>query len=366
MRLVVSSLLAMLCGLPPGAGAACSASVEQSAGTCLDNEADWRARSGATGVFYANNFDYPNRAAYLAGAHSYRYEDSPDGKAKLDLETTVNLTGRGASRHNWFASEGPNEQGPVWAYSFDGPGRHSTTTSRQRVYVQFAMYADPTWARFTYAQGAIKTHILLNPASAPFAHGEIVLVRSGRGPWPHGFSVSNSARGWMLTWQLPRFVQGDDTIYTFWDGAPGTSPPTDVDAFERRYGPRRRHFEASDPDYAKVPHIEGGRWYVIELYVELADSKSVVKMWFAERGKPAVLLSGTLRAGINVTADTYRGGFLINRAENARQWVDADTFVVYDELLLSDQPIDFPGGFPLPSPGIAAPPDWPPPATGLR
>ena len=356
----------LLTAAPRAALAACTASVEQAAGTCLDNEADWLARSTAPGVFYANGFDYADRDAYLAGAHSYTYAATRDGKFKLDLDTRIHLSGRAASRHNWYASEGPNEAGPAWGYSFDGPGRRTTKLIKQRFYVQYALYADSTWARFTYPKGAIKTHILLNPGRPLFAHGEVVLVRSGRGPWPHGFSVSDSARGWFLNWQAPHFVSGDDTIFTFWDGQPQNAAPTDVDKFERRYGPRRRHLIHDDPDYAQVPHIEGGRWYVVEAYVDLTGGNSVVKMWFAERGKPPVLLTGTLHAKMRANGDTYRGGYLISRAEDTRLWVNKDTFVVYDELLVSDQPIDFPGGLALPSPGPKAPPNWPPANATLR
>lgn len=359
-------VLLMFCGWPGATHAACTATDTESHGTCIDNETDWQARRRAAGVFYANNFDYADRDAYLAGAHSYRYAATDDGKPKLDLETKIRLSGRGASRHNWFVSEGANELGPAWAYSFDGPGLHTTNALRQRFYMQYAMYADPTWARFVYQNGAIKNHILLNPGRSLFAHGEVVLVRSGRGPWVHGFSVSDSARGWFLKWDAPRFVAGDDTIYTFWDADPRVAPSADINSFERRFGPRRRHFDAEDKDYAAVPHLAGGHWYVIETYVDLSPGNSIIKVWFAERGKPPILLTGTPEAGMHETADTYRGGFLINRAEDARTWVDNDTFVVYDELLVSEQPIAFPGDHTLPTPGRELPANWPPADAEMR
>lgn len=338
---------------------------------CIDNEADWRARSLAKGVFYANNFDYPDRAAYLAGAHSYHNPNTRSGAPKLELETRIKLSGRGASRHNWLLEEGANEAGPAWDYSFDGLGAKTEQTRKQRFYVQYAMYADEEWVNFAYQPGAIKNHILFDPSAAPFDHGEIVITRAGTGPWLHGFSVAGTSMGFFLMWRAPHFVAGDDTYYTFWNSRQGQAdahrdPPTDIDKFERHYGPRRRNAGPKDPDYDHVPRIKPGRWYVVEAYVDVDDSQSVLKIWFAERGRPPILLTGSMDLGIRPGVHTYRGGFLLNRAEDTPRWISKDTFVVFDELLVSDEPIAFPGGYELPWPGRAAPPNWPPPATQQR
>ncbi len=337
---------------------------------CGTAQADWLARAGAAGVFYATNFDVADRAAYLALAHSHGHAQSADGKPKLDLERTITLTGNGASRHNWFASEGANEAGPSWNLSFSGPGRHDVDTRKERLYLQFSLYTDGTWVDHVHAQGDIKTLILFDPSVGPFARGEIVLNRRGWGPWPFVFFVSRAAMPLSLMWLEPGFVRGDDTLYTYFDAGPqragGATDLTDINLFERRRGPRRRNLDGADPDYAAVPRYRAGTWHTIELHVDVSGPRARLKLWFAEYGQPPMLLLGHDDMGFAPDAHTYRGAFLINRAENAQQWVSEDTFVIYDEVIVSDQPIAFPGGYALPHPGAEVPPGWPPHGTRLR
>ena len=325
---------------------------------CLNDIEDWQSRSTAAGVFYANNFNYNNRNEYLDAAHSTQYRETSNGVPKLDLETSIKLTGNGASRHNWIAAEGANEAGPAWNYSFDGPGAKTTNTKKTEFYLQYSMYVDQGWVDFTYNDGSIKTQIIFNPAVPPFAQGEIVQTRRGRGPWPGGFRVTNTAQGYQLLWP-----GGDDTYYTFWDGGPqsenGETDETSRDLFERRYGPRRRNQDRTDPDYANVPQLRGGRWYTFETYVRIGNGENVVKNWFSERGQPPILLYGLMDAGMREDEDTYRGAHLINRAENTTVWIDTDTFIIFDEVIVSDNPINFPGGYTLPNPGGETPAGWP-------
>lgn len=337
---------------------------------CGRAELDWSARAAAPGVFYANNFDYASREAYLGGAHSHVYAETANGLPKLDLERALTLSGSGASRHNWYAVEGPNESGPSWNLSFAGPGAKDVSRKATRFYLQVAIYADDEWARFTYREGAIKLLMLLDPSSAPFAPGEIVIARHGGGAWLSGFRVTNMAAGFQLMWNSPWIVRGDDSIYTFYDAGPvardGESDATDLDLFEQRWGPRRRNLDPTDPDYAAAPRFQGGNWYTLEVHVDVRDGASVLKIWFAEYGAPPVLLTGFMDSGLRENSHTYRGAFLINRAENTTSWVNEDTFVVFDEVIVSDAPIPFPGGYELPWPGSETPLGWPPAGSSPR
>ncbi len=360
-------------GAGVGAGGGAGVGAGGGAGGGVGGDAgvdDWHSRSTASGVFYANNFNYADRAAYLADAHSYHYSETADQKPKLDLDTTIKLSGAGASRHNWFASEGANEGGPAWNFSFDGVGADTTNTKKTEFYLQYSMYVHSGWVDFVYTDGSIKTMIIFNPAVAPFATGEIVQTRSGRGPWPTGFRVTKSALGWQMVWSTPSFVDGDDTYYTFWDGGPqsenGETDLTDINLFERRWGVRRRNRDPSDPDYANIPKLEGGKWYTFEVYVNVNSPNSVFKCWFAERGQPPILLYGYMDMGIAENTDTYRGAHLINRAENTTVWVPQDTFINFDEVIASDNEVPFPGGHALPSSGTVTPPNWPAAGSGPR
>lgn len=337
---------------------------------CGRAENDWAVRASGARVFYANHFDYPTRDAYLASAHSYLYAETRDGLPKLDLERTRTLSGPGASRHNWFVSEGPNERGPSWNLSFSGPGAKDVSRRQTHFYLQFAVYVEETWARFAYGDGAIKLLMLLDPSSPPFAPGEVVLTRHGTAPWLWGFRVTTVAAAYQLMWNQPWFVKADDTIYTFYDAGPvardGETDRTDIDLFEQRWGPRRRNLDPADPDYATAPRLEGGKWYTIEVHVDVREARSVLKVWFAEYGAPPILLTGYIDSGLTANTHTYRGAFLLNRAENTRSWVEEDTFVLFDEIIVSEEPIAFPGGYGLPWPGNEIPHAWPPAGTTPR
>lgn len=337
---------------------------------CGRAEQDWAARASAPGVFYANHFDYPSREAYLGGAHSYVYAETASGLPKLDLERVLTLSGPGASRHNWFAAEGPNEAGPSWNLSFAGPGAKNVSRRATSFYLQVAVYADDEWARFTYREGGIKLLMLLDPSSAPFAPGEVVIARHGGGAWLSGFRVTGAAAGFQLMWNEPWIVRGDDSIYTFYDAGPvardGETDATDIDLFEQRWGPRRRNLDPTDPDYLAAPRFAGGKWHTVEVHVDVREAASVLKIWFAEYGAPPILLTGYIDSGLRENAHTYRGAFLINRAENTTSWVDEDTFVLFDEVIVSDAPIPFPGGYELPWPGSERPHGWPPAGASPR
>jgi hypothetical protein len=323
----------------------------------------WEQRSIAPGTFYANNFDYDNRTEYLDDAKQTTYGETADFKPKLDLETTITLSGKGASRHNWFVSEGANEAGPSWDFSFDGVGATTTNTKKEEFYIQYSLYVDQGWVDFNYTEGDIKTLILFNPGVPPFAHGELVMLRDGDAPFPNTFYVTSSALTPTLAWSSPSFMGGDDTFYTFYDGGAqstnGETDQTDIDLFEQRYGPRRRN-KAGGASIPGVPKFEGNKWYTFGIYVNVTAGNSIFKVWFSEYGQSPELLMGYMDVGITSNSNTYRGGYLINRAENTTTWVANDTFIIFDELISSDNEILWPTGESLPYPGTSTPANWPP------
>jgi hypothetical protein len=335
--------------------------------------ATWEQRSTALGVFYANNFDYDNRTQYIDDANQTSYEETTDFKPKLDLETTITLSGKGASRHNWFVSEGANEAGPSWDFSFDGIGAQTTNTKKEEFYMQYSLYVDQGWVDFNYTGGSIKTLILYNPGVPPFAHGELVMLRHGKSPFPSSFYVTNTAISPTLVWSTPSFVNGDDTYYSFYDGgtqsANGETDQTDINLFEQRYGPRRRN-AANGARIPGIPKFEGDKWYTFGIYVNVTAGNSVFKVWFSEHGQSPELLLGYMNTGITSNNSTYRGGHLISRAENAfndpDSWITSDTFIAFDELIVSDNEILWPTGDSLPYPGTITPANWPPAGSRTR
>lgn len=327
----------------------------------------WEQRSTAPGVFYANNFDYDNRTEYLADAKQIAYPETADFKPKLDLDTTIKLSGKGSSRHNWFVSEGANEAGPSWDFSFEGVGAKTTNSKKEEFYMQYSLYVDQQWVDFNYTAGNIKTLIIYHPGVPPFDHGELVMTRNGAAAFPSSFYVTNSALSPTLIWSAPSFVVGDDTYYTFYDNGPqsanGETDQTDIGLFEQRYGPRRRN-SAGGASIPGVPKFEGNKWYTFGIYVNVTAGNSIFKVWFSEYGQPPELLYGYMVTGIVSNDNTYRGAHLISRAENAfhnpEQWITSDTFIAFDEVIVSDNEIVWPTGDALPYPGTSTPTNWPP------
>jgi len=109
--------------------------IAQPAGAVDDSERDWRARSQAPGVFYADNFSGLADDEALRERSFLRHRRNP---ARLFLETRNTLSGGGAARIEVHPEDG--EGTATFAHSFDGLGARTKKTRKKELYYQFAIY----------------------------------------------------------------------------------------------------------------------------------------------------------------------------------------------------------------------------------
>lgn len=342
---------------------------------------DWQSRIQAPGVFRYDNFDYATRAELLAAAYQTTYATSAAGN-KIDLDTTPArlLSGRANLRLNLFASEAPTQEGGNWAVGFAGPGQLPYLQKR-KFYVQIHYWVDAYLLSFAFNNGngltqpgAIKFLEIRRP-NASFEINEIVLQRSGQGYFPNFYRIKSS--GSTTPGRMFFSARSNYVIHSFANNAPGdTSAPSSSAIMRQRFGPSvyssaSTQSQIGDGTYAGVSwatQFVPGAWNVIEALVD--TDGQIIKFWHAVRGQAPQLFMGTMNAGLSTTASSTRefsGLQLLLRTEideggsDTPNGVAQDTFINCGELIVSDNPIDFPFhiGEGLPYDGALVPANWP-------
>lgn len=362
---------------PPLLGVEGGQSVQTSCAS-LDADADWNQRSTAAGVFYRNNFTYSNRTESAlitnnAGLRSTTWGGSSDNL--LVWDQSIKLSGAGSCRMNQPASPAGNYS--QYRITWDGIGAATKNTSKSRLYLQFAFYADAVY-RNTFFGGTPdeggtfggKIAIIESPDASNDV-GEIVIRRCSR---PGGFlqAYRLDTQGRYRYFYLQHNNVGGSTQWTTYPFIDRGSPAvTNLNTLQQRHGPTMgTDTNGTDPDYQHVPKFPANNWFVIEAYVDLAND--IVKIWLAPYGSAPELSIGGIGSYVGLppvgTMDgsgqmprpLYTGVQLTNYPNSPNRWNSTDTFICYDEVIASDNPIPFPGGFSLPFPGTQAPPNWPP------
>jgi hypothetical protein len=350
--------------------------------TCVDIDAnaDWLLRSTGVGVFYRNNFTFRNLAETLpiqnnSDLHASSFNGVTDSPNRIVWDTVNKLSGNGCLRINQPASSVGNYAG--YRIGWDGIGATTKNRNRQNFYVQFAFLADAVY-RNTFFGGTPddggtfggKIAIIQAP-DASNDTGEVVIRRCSKpGGFLQAYRLDTQGR-YRYFYMQHNNVGGSTrwTTYAYIDrGAPTV---TNVNTLEQRHGPvLETDATGADPDYQHVPHFGANEWFVMEAYINLASQ--VVKIWLAPYGSAPELCLGGMGSYVNLPAPgssdgsnsnpgkLYTGFQLTNYPNSPNNWNSTDTFICYDEVIASDNPIPFPGGRSLPYPGTAVPPNWPP------
>lgn len=351
-------------------------------------EADWTARSTASGVFYRNNFSWKNGTT--AGTETQPIATTQDlldsanyltgtGIAQnlLTLDTTRKLSGVGSMKMTM-----PAGSGHICNYhlSFQGKGLRMTTptqycgVSKYEFYVQFAYWADPVNRDFDYGSGyGGKILQILAPYVSTFQIGEVVIRRSPTAPngLLQGYRFKES--GSSSTFQDYNSGTSDFCYTNFLCRNTGEDISTGtvaekINKLQRKHGATLYNSPANDVDIQHVPKLldagVSGGWMVIEAYVRLGQSGDggTVKVWAAPYGQAPTLLFGSMSAGLPDRGWTYSestqlftGIQVSNYMNSPAQYPQTETFMCYDEIICSDNPINFPGGYSIPYPGTTTP-----------
>lgn len=333
---------------------------------------DWEGRTSAAGVFYAHNFTYKDRnKTQLIKSNADLAASSFQVGGATDLilwDTTHKLSGAGSMKLSMPAGRRGVSSG--YGLSFDGVGTKTKNTSKHQFYVQFAVYADSVYRNFYYGSGNVwggKIAIVEAPDQS-YAPSEIVLRRDPRaGGFLQGYRYTpmGGAEGFGLSWAS----LWNYTYMNFYDAG----SPTVVDnvTLRRRHGPdylSQDDSQGTNPDYQNAPRLVSNGWTVFEIYIDQVNQ--VVKIWCAPYGSEPKLIIGSMNArlaGVGtmdpssyMPAQIYSGMQLLNYHNNVTNWPSTDTFIGYTEVIGSDNPIKFPGGFSIPHPGATHPPNYPP------
>jgi hypothetical protein len=342
-------------------------------------EQNWLDAIGGSGVFYFNNFDFSTRQQLIDSAHTIRYgwvgaptgpttEDPPPAPEKVGLATDVKLSGRGSLLLRYRNGlENLTQSGPSYAGSFDGIGATTENTSKQIFYVRWCQRHNAKWLATPHPTGTGTKHMILFQPDSGFGAGQIGHLTHADDPrFPLGWEVQASFERFQNTWVTNPPGVGDDTFQPFVDLGPqssgGLNDTNSLAWFQRRYGPVRREVGNYDAiaDFANYPlKYTADDWYVAEMKVDKTNDE--IKLWFARYGTPPILTTGRLNAGISVGA-VYTGfQSLLRVTDGTNQPFSGDDCKQYvTEIVCSDNPIPFPGGFPLPySSAGAAPPGYP-------
>ncbi len=344
---------------------------------CKELPSDWSTRSVEAGVFYANNFTYKNAVGDpIASDSDLRAACSAiNGTASTIAWDTANkLSGRGALRLNLPASSPGVYATTTW--DFAGIASTSKSVVKHQFYLQWSTYADATWRNFYYGDNSTYGGkiIIVECYNSSYDPGEVVIKRwCVPGGFVKGYRFCRagfkgpSATPWEfgLHWS----AYSDYTRDTFLDA--GMPTVTDPSTLRQRYGIDYLTEQSStgdNPDYQWVPRLVENGWTTHELYIDQVND--VIKYWMAPYGSPPTLVLGAMTAGLpgvgtydqaNLNPQPLYTGFQLTTYPNtAANWPSTDTYVMYDEVIASDSPITFPGGYTLPNPGAVAPAGYPP------
>jgi hypothetical protein len=334
---------------------------------------DWAARTAAAGVFYSHNFTYRDAAKTVRIANDADLRASAwgvGGTPSLALwDQAHKLSGAGSLRLQMPAANRGAYTG--YSLSWDGVGRTTKNTSKHQFYVQFAIYADSVYRNFHY--GDVSTWggklAIVQAPDRSFEPSEIVLrrdIRAGGYVLSYRYTPNGGAEGFSLSWP----ALSNYTYMNFYDRGSPTSITTNSH-LRQRYGTDYQMLgsdnQGTNPDYQNAPRLVDNGWTVFEMYIDQVNQ--IVKIWMAPYGQPPVLVMGAMNARIapvgtmdggGASRQIYTGMQLLNYPNNVTNWPTTDTFICYSEVVASDNPINFPGGLALPSPGTQRPANYPP------
>jgi hypothetical protein len=349
-------------------------------------EADWQLRSTAPGVFFRHNFTYKdiNETQNITSQADLLESVAQYGNpSQIEFDQTIQKTGNGCLKHIYRANQTDSTSGV--GISFDGIGASSKNTSKHEFYFQFMLHADSVYRSFNFGSGFGAKMVIIQAFDRSFEKSEIVIYRTTK---PGGGLVSayrfqddgqtQSFSGFypvLSEYTATNFINRNDTPLTTATG------PAATNLMQQKHGLCVYSVaDTSDPDIQHLPFLAENDWTVFEVYVkQVADTstdKSIVKLWMADYGEAPELVLGAMdaelapigtRSGGAYPADIYSGFQLTtysNPGSPTENWPSVDTFLAYDELICSDDPIPFPGGHELPYTGQSYPPGYPWQLTG--
>ena len=262
---------------------------------------DWETRSA--NAILAQRFDYDT-------VGSLRDSEYGSGGPAADQANTSLEADNKRSGMSAFRADITSDSGTVGSYrqSLSGLSSDSQNVVLREVYLQVSIYTPAYYLDHPFSTG-------LGDIGTAFSHPKLLILFQPDQSFDIGQLVLTRWRG-----------QDDITMYTVRDDT-GVS----------------EHFNTSSP----VKYKADG-WTTIEVYAKVTTGPDTVRLWAAHTGEEPTLifedLDAHLGSGVSSTGPIYSGVQLLPyinqlRTDSSRK----DTYVLYDELIVSDRWIPFPG-----------------------
>jgi hypothetical protein len=336
------------------AGAVCAA---------VDTEADWQERKSAAGVVYAESFEFGSKSELLAAALGYT--DNPPANS-IDVDSTVQLAGSKSLKLITNGAAGAN--GGSWAQYYNG----RDATLFKTFYFQFAIYLprETLAYRSKGGDGQLK---LVNLEQ--YGAGQIVITNRKFLGFPTMLINGTTTIEKNVSESVVPNVSSEYVFQPAVSEGNNTSPGNACE-FWAKYGPARgitinEDYGESNPEpyldrrnlpngwpnrcalQSGVPFAING-WTTIEVFVDYNTtnpSQSTIKAWAAPYGTaPRMFINETNSAPLGSNSNIYRRFELLNYDTPRESETSRPTMYTYfDEVVVSTQPIKFPGGFSLPN-----------------
>ena len=350
--LAVAAAAALLCG----AGAARAA---------VDSDADWQARKSASGVIFSESFDYNTKQELIDAALGVTDNAPANG---VDVDSTIKLAGSHSLKLITNGAAGAN--GGSWAQNYNG----RDGTQFKTFYFQFGIYLPKATLAYRSKGGDGQLKLVnleqYGPAQIVVTNRKFLgfptFLLNGSGTLEKNIAesvVPNVGSEYLYQPAVDAGGGAPSSACEFWgrygpargvainDDYGETNPEPRLDRRNLTYGwPNRCALQSGVPF-----NIDG--WTTIEVYVEYNTANpgtSTIKAWAAPYGQaPRIYVNEVGTARLNSNSSVYKRFELLNY-DTPRQPEDSrpTMYTYFDEVIISSQPIKFPGGFALPSTSV--------------
>jgi hypothetical protein len=356
----------------------------------IDAASDWAARSTAAGVTFADNFskystaaDWYNRwnqgalvGKWISGSKYPALGSVWDNAWQIVSDTGHVLSGRALRAwmgKNNYGATGTGDLDNQWAaIPFNGSTSNPKAGYMTSFYFQACIwvdaYADYDWHR---NDGTVQTskYFILDYWNSSANTGEVVITnKDSKGfIWSY-YSVGAGA------FDVLRGTPSNNNNYQWQNAVDNGTPLDNTDAsYFRRYGPFNYGMYPGPFSQSKLLHLQGvpnaaaaqggvawnrGGITVVEVYVALnTPGNSTVKIWAAPYGSPPKLIVNSTGVNLGSRVGTDGGiGWsgvtltnLVYQADSAHNpGYPNNAYIDYVEMIVSSNPIKFPGGYALP------------------
>jgi hypothetical protein len=335
------------------------------AARAVDSDADFAARKSAAGVVYSESFEYNSKTELMDAALGYTNKPPAN---EIDVDSAIKLAGSKSLKLITHAEAGGN--GGSWAQYYNG----RDSTEFKTFYFQFGIYLPRATLAYRTKGGDGQLKLVNLEQYGP---AQIVVTNRKFLGFPT-FLLNGSGT---LEKNIEESVVpnvGSEYIYQPGVDA-GGGTPGNMCAFWERYGPARgitanEDYGDTNPEprldrrnltygwpnrcalKAGVPFNVDG-WTTIEVYVDYNTAnpgQSTIKAWAAPYGQaPRMYVNEVNTVRLNANDGVYRRFELLNYDTPRESEPGRPTMYTYfDEIIISTQPIKFPGGFSLPSTAV--------------